>query len=194
MRAGGARKASAAVKRPQPVTLQCEVCGHQWDVSPSRARGRRTCSIACAAELKRREGYENAMRQGPDNPNYKHGRRSGVRSREGERQWKTALAKKCLHPDCTGDVGKLVLHHVVYAQHVQREGGDRFDPRNGMTLCPSCHSSHHSRGRVIPLAALSDAALAFATELFDGDPFAAALYLARRYSGADARISAMLKS
>jgi hypothetical protein len=63
-----------------------------------------------------------------------------------------------------------------------------------MTLCDSCHSSHHNRGRVVPLTALSDGALEFATELFEGDAFNAALYLARRYCGPDPRIAAMLRS
>jgi 5-methylcytosine-specific restriction endonuclease McrA len=194
MRAGGAVKANAAVKRKPHVDLVCEVCGHGWHLAPSQAKGRRTCSRKCADQLKRVEAFQRATRTGPDNPNFKHGRRSGVRSREAERQWKTALRRRCQNPECGDGSGKLQIHHVVYEQHVKHEGGNRFDPRNGMTLCQSCHGSHHGRSRVIPVSALSDGALEFATELFDGDAFTAALYLYRRYRGDDPRVAAMLKS
>jgi 5-methylcytosine-specific restriction endonuclease McrA len=67
----------------------------------------------------------------------------------------------------------LVAHHVVTRNHVEREGGDVWDSRNAMCLCSggpsSCHESHHSRQRPIPLSAVPDAASEFADELLGRD-------------------------
>lgn len=80
-------------------------------------------------------------------------------------------------------------HHVVYAQHVSRAGGDLKDPRNLVPLCFSCHGAHHARSRVIPLSKLPDAVYEFARGLLGPAAFD---YLQRRYAGEDPRLDAIL--
>lgn len=155
---------------------ECEVCGETFLAQWSTAWKRKTCSHGCAAEQKRGQHRD---RKGKKNPNFKHGKRAGVRDREGERRWYAAFGSACQHPSCSGSHKDLVLHHVLYAQEVRRRNADLFDPRNSMTLCVGCHSSHHQRGTyVIPLSALSEENLEFANEVL-GE--AAEYYLARRY-------------
>lgn len=79
----------------------------------------------------------------------------------------------------------IALHHVVYRQHVRREGGDEWDPRNALPLCDSCHSRHHRRSRVIALSVLPASALEFASELLGAYAFD---YLRRYYGGKDPRL------
>lgn len=188
MREGGARHAGKAVKHPIHVPITCEVCGDTWKLSPSHAKGRRTCSIACYRILKRREAGELAeARQGAKNPNWRNGARSDVRDRAGERRWYAALGVRCAM--CGPSTYRMALHHICYAQHVRAEGGDRWDPRNALTLCASCHAKHH-HGTPVALALLPDAAFAFVAELLGPDK--AYNYLARRYAGEDARLDALL--
>jgi hypothetical protein len=164
---------------------ECVICGGMFTIRPAELARRKTCSRACAAELKRSRGGER--RKGAGNPNFKSGRRVGVRDREGERRWREALGSVCAAPGCTtpyGAIQPLFLHHLVYRQHVRREGGDIWDPRNALTICNRCHASHHQRGRVLPVAMVPEAARAFAVELF-GEARAAD-YFARRYAPEEA--------
>lgn len=159
----------------------------RWDVQPSQAEGRRTCSLGCAATLKRRE--QSGKRKGETNPNHRHGKRAGSRDRAGERRWYAALGRLCAGP-CDSHLGRLALHHVVYRQTVIREGGDPWDPRNAFTICASGHARHHHRTRPIPLAALPDSAYEFAADLLGAE--AAFNYLTRRYAGTDPRLDELL--
>lgn len=94
-------------------------------------------------------------------------------------QWQSSIADRCATPGCGR--ADVQLHHVVYAQHVQREEGDRFDPANGRTLCRGCHAAHHDRTRPVVRAQLTAANVAFARALLGDGP--AAAYLERRYAG-----------
>lgn len=163
----------------------CVVCGGEFLAQWSHRLIRKTCSPKCAAELRRANPAMKA-RRGKANPNYKGGSRTGVRDREGERRWYIGAEDRCQHPCCPGTVRGLDLHHVVYAQHVRKAAGDCWDPRNSLTLCRHCHSSHHRRGsQVVPITVLRDETLAFAWELLGT---AAESYLKRYYGGDDSRL------
>jgi hypothetical protein len=69
------------------------------------------------------------------------------------------------------------LHHVVKEQHVERRGGDSWDPRNSLTVSPAVHANHHST-RKIPVGRLRPENFAFARELLGA---AAPDYFARYY-------------
>jgi 5-methylcytosine-specific restriction endonuclease McrA len=180
-----ARRTPLAPERA-PVTLNCANCGVEFVYRPRGGLLVKACSPQCASALKRKG---NGDRTGAANPNLRHRRRSGVQNRQGERRWYAGRHKRCAL--CGGPGGELgiVLHHVVYRQHVRVERGDEWDPRNAMPLCNSCHMSHHRRGRVIPLSKLPDLAYEFAGELLGR---AAYDYLARRYLGDDSRLVALL--
>lgn len=100
---------------------------------------------------------------------------------DGQR-WYVAMrgARACVACGGRGDARGLVLHHVVYRQHVRAKGGDEWDPRNALPLCGPCHSAHHARRRVLPIALLPAGALAFARELLGA---AVENYLVRYYEG-----------
>jgi hypothetical protein len=95
----------------------------------------------------------------------------------------------CRYPGCMTPFA-IDQHHVVYRQEVRREGGDIWDGRNALALCDSCHSRHHARSAVFPIAALRDENFEFARELLGGPK--AYEYLRRRYAGADPRLEALL--
>jgi 5-methylcytosine-specific restriction endonuclease McrA len=177
----------ASTARRARVTVTCEVCGAAREVKRSHA-WIKTCGGECAREATRRK-MQAKDRTGAKNPNAKSGLRTGVRDRAGERRWYVAQRAVC---DVCGGRGAtigVVLHHVVYRQHVRAEGGDCWDPRNAMNLCNSCHSSHHRRGRLIALWMLPASALEFAGELYGPGAYD---YLRRRYSGDDPRVDALL--
>lgn len=91
-----------------------------------------------------------------------------------------------------------VFHHVVYQAELRRVAGrdralaDRLrgDERGMCPLASDCHERHHSRSRTLPLSVLPDAAFVFAAEVLG--PARAFNYLGRVYSGADARLDALL--
>ena len=103
------------------------------------------------------------------------------RNRDGVLRWYAAMEGVRGCASCGGRIG-LVLHHIVYRQHVRRASGDEWDPRNALALCDPCHASHHSRQRVLPATLLPREALAFASELL-GE--AAENYLARYYEAGE---------
>lgn len=140
---------------------------------------RKTCSRRCAGRL------TSARVSGSGHPHFRHGAYAGrAGAREDRRRWQSGLASKCEIPGC-GFTLALAQHHVVYRQHVRREGGDEFDPANSMTLCRNHHAIHHSRQAVIPLASIPDAALEFAFKLLGPS---ASDYLWRYYEGDDPRL------
>lgn len=108
------------------VTRKCKACGAPFD-SDTRSRNAKTCSPRCENEAKR------AGKLGSENPMYQNGLKS--------ERWRTSREGRCR---CCGGGGRLVLHHVVYEQHVRKAGGDVSDPDNSLTLCQVCHFEHHS--------------------------------------------------
>jgi hypothetical protein len=194
------KRCAASGSRPERRTrkkVTCAHCGKEFELSQGRlARNARYCSRACW-----REGYvpseqtrqvvaqKMRARKGKANPNYKHGGRAGARSRDGERRFLDEH-RGCRNPDCDRGVQQIDQHHAVYRQEVVRMGGDPWDQRDALALCKRCHSGHHSRGSVLPLAVLRDENFIFAAELLGGP--VAYEYLRRRYSGDDPRLAALL--
>jgi hypothetical protein len=155
------------------VVAECPICGREV-VTTARTR-RKTCSERC-----RNEAVARAKR-GAGNPNYQG-------DNAAKRRWFASKAKACL---MCGTTRRLQIHHVVFEQHVRAEGGDPWDPRDGVTLCLACHVSTHKAGRK-PLALwmLPDAAIEFAAELYGPGAYD---YLRRRYGGDDPRVTALLE-
>ena len=125
---------SPAVNPPGPgsgnigsaaVTVRrCAICGREFATETRR----RTCSDECKREAIRR------AKLGPANAAY----RNGI-SRDRDR-WASAKENGCR---VCGSRDRLLLHHVVYEQHVRRLGGDAHDPDNSFTVCFTCHMKHH---------------------------------------------------
>lgn len=100
------------------------------------------------------------------------------RAEPGRLQWKTQV-----HGICAVCKKRqlCVRHHVVYEQHVRREGGNPWDMANAMLLgawC-TCHADHHSGKARIATSLIPETALDFAIGLLGTDR--AALYIARYY-------------
>lgn len=146
------------------IDKTCAACGATFQ-APNRSRVK-ACSVVCRDELKRR------AKRGSRNPAYTTG--WTVRRNE----WLASAGDSCR---ICGSGHRLHLHHVVYEQHVRREHGDVFDPRNGLTLCMTCHMRHHHAvDQRIHVDNLRDENIEFARELL-GD--AAELYFIRYYDG-----------
>lgn len=172
-------------KKSERVSLSCKHCSQPFLVLKHQAETKKFCSLACrnaghtVPEHGRRKSIEVTKRRtGKANPAYKHGGRAGYRDREGERRFQSGQSS-CQHPKCKGGAHTLHQHHVVYKQHVRAEGGDIWDGRNAIALCNSCHTSHHQRGRPLPVSAFRPENLEFAVELLGVDR--AAAYIERRY-------------
>lgn len=163
----------------------CPACGETFEPRKVGGKWTKTCSLEC--------GYAQTAKaiRGAGNPSFKNGGRVGVHNRTQRRRWIPALQDKCAVPGCK-TTAQLVLHHVSYRQVVARESGDEWDPRNALTLCQSCHASHHKGGRVLPLALLPDSAFEFAADTFGPGP--GYELLRRRYSGEDPRLDALLEA
>lgn len=75
-------------------------------------------------------------------------------------------------------------HHVIYEQELDNRGLPRYDRRNCMALCVTCHFNHHSGppDRKINIASISDESLVYAFEVLG--PYAYD-YLRRRYGHHD---------
>ena len=89
------------------------------------------------------------------------------------------------------------LHHCVTRAEIRRwtNGTGRSfaamtDARNLVPLAWDCHGSHHARARTLPLTMLPDSVFDFASELMGAG--SASVYLARHYSGTDARLDALV--
>lgn len=161
----------------KPETRSCKVCGEQFVTVPSRSK--RTCSRECANAAKA------AAKIGARNPHFKGAESVKLQ----EANWHGTKAVSCAR---CGVGNALHLHHVIYRQEVRRRGGWVFDPRDGLTLCVACHTSHHKnlRENTLPLVLLRDENYEFAAELMG--PGAAYEYLRRRYGGEDERLEGLL--
>lgn len=115
-------------KRDRYGAKVCSVCGQSF-LPRSTPNKVKTCSADCKKEGIRRQ------RWGKKNPNFKGGA-------YGDRViWDSHIKTACVL--CGGD-DRLRIHHIIYRQHVRKRNGNEWDPRNGMTLCMSCHSRHHT--------------------------------------------------
>lgn len=179
--------------KAEKICPSCEKPFRPWQST------QRCCSRKCADEDRRARGVERSSetralsrnaKLGRANPNFKHGRRAGDRDRSGEARWHAGEPRECENPACRGGYQRVSAHHCVYRQAIARANGDKWDPRNRLMLCNSCHSSHHARGRVVPLAVLPASVFEYAVETLGAGP--AYEYLRRRYAGEDPRLEALL--
>lgn len=114
-------------------------------------------------------------------------RKPAPRTPTAPKRWRQARAASC--GACWG-TERLSIHHVTYAQHVEAQGGDVWDPANALTLCERCHLDHHARVRTIGQALLPDVAISFCTDLLGPYAFD---YLRRYYPGpTDPRVAAIV--
>lgn len=95
-----------------------------------------------------------------------------------EARWFSRKQVICRNPEC-GRTWGLVLHHVVYEQHVRDAHGDVDDPDNSMTLCVDCHQRHHQTSWRIPASWLSWENVRFMVKLLG--LFNGGVYLRRYY-------------
>lgn len=105
-------------------------------------------------------------------------RGSDSAANSGREVWKTPRKGFCA---VCGRYGWLVRHHVLYQQHVRREGGDVWALSNAMDLgrdC-NCHAAHHSGFKRIPVDVIPSAAMDFMVRLLGDDR--AQLFVERYY-------------
>jgi hypothetical protein len=102
------------------------VCSTPFEAWKSEAR--KHCSTECARVS------QAAEKRGKKNPAYSNG------ITERKARWRAAKEAACR---ACGATRRLLLHHVVYEQHVERMGGDVYDPANSYTVCFDCHMAHH---------------------------------------------------
>lgn len=179
------RRPSGDGPDPSPMMLTCAVCGATFAKPASWSR-KQTCSPECYRELQKRVRPKHL--KGVGHPRYKHGGDIGKHpGAEETERWRAGASSVCAICEASAEIH---LHHVVYRQEIRKAKGDQCDPRNRLSLCPSCHTAHHQRSVVIPLALLPSSAYEFAVELLG--PGAAYEYLRRRYVGYDRRLQALL--
>lgn len=130
--------------KPKP----CKACGKEFHAFRS---GMKFCSHSC---------YLGQLK-GPKNPRYKHGRSCGTTDRRYQREFKvkaeqTECCRSCDTP------GPLHAHHAV-PRSLAPAG--KYDDRNCLPLCPSCHSLWHRGTRIIPRDMFTADEWAFITTL-----------------------------
>lgn len=115
------------------VERSCSVCGTVRSLRRSEVdRGwGKYCSPKC-----QHEGYRRT-RKGSSNPAWK----GGTRRPADRPKWDARLRSNC---ELCGSDDRIRNHHIIYAQHVRKRGGDEWDPRNAISLCISCHARQHS--------------------------------------------------
>lgn len=184
----------AAVTRASRVEVArtCANCGVMFTTRGSRSG--RFCSQRCMGEAKRKprictvcggEFWARAFRAKTCSPECLRVRKREIGRAKGKphptgntrKRWLEARGDRC---EVCGATRALHFHHVIYEQHLKLDGGDPYDPANGMTVCQSCHRRHHDAVRRIPFPNVPDAASDFAIRLLGPDR--AALYFARFYA------------
>jgi hypothetical protein len=87
--------------------------------------------------------------------------------------------RACQNPYCEHKTAPWQAHHIIYEQHVKKEGWPKYDDRNALRLCNACHARHHDGTTFrIPLAVIPTCAIEYAREVL-GDY--ANDYLMRHY-------------
>lgn len=105
-------------------------------------------------------------------------RRSGPPKRKRQRAVRIgnaveiAMANKVLFRDaardqrccqmCGSTTRDWQAHHVVYEQHLVKEGLPQYSTPNALRLCRDCHELHHKRRQVIPVSRLLDRNIEYA--------------------------------
>lgn len=101
-----------------------------------------------------------------------------------EEAWRQRCCAMC------GKTGAYQSHHVVEKQKLRIEGrlDVKWDIRNCLRLCDSCHSAHTGGWRRVTLDRLTDLNYEFAWDILG---MASAQYLRDRYNGTDDRWKAL---
>ena len=132
-------------QRKPAVTVTCSICGKTWEDYPSKAARRSTCSRDCY-RLLQRQRYA-----GHGNPNYRGGIQA-IRMMIRNSPLYDHFRSDVLHRDgftCTQcgiqaekrrRTNTLDVHHVVSVNELLSK---IFDPANGISLCPDCHTATH---------------------------------------------------
>ena len=173
------RSCAEKAKHPEQIERECVICGTTRTLRRSDAalgRGK-YCSPKCQAE-----GYRQT-RKGPGNPAWRGGTRRPVE----KGAWDARLRREC---ELCGSKDRIRNHHIIYAQHVRKRGGNEWDPRNAISLCISCHARQHSGTSFrILVCDLPDEFWPFGKELL-GD--ALWDYLARHYDDGNTKLEGLL--
>lgn len=123
-------------------------------------------------------------------------KRSGLRSRPKrhptiERILARDFRRATVKGYCAAGCGMAATdaHHVVYEQELRKRGLPRWDARDGLPVCRTCHEAHHNGSKRLPLHLLPTVSLEFAFEQLGAYAYD---YLRRRYSGDDERLETFL--
>lgn len=136
------------LERREKFTYTCEICGSEFKTGEE---GQRTCSRTCHFKLptppeviaKRVAALPD--RRGKANPNYRHGRRVGGHERKLAREFNIRKKGEERCRVC-GATSNLQAHHAV-PRSIAPAG--KYDLRNCLPLCASCHQGWHRHGLVI---------------------------------------------
>lgn len=158
----GAGAVNRRLQKDVEVTGLCESCGKL----PARIRWKRdrdplndkpsNIDLLCPPCATRRIGRKN--RAYPDYP--------------GPQEWREAtIGRVCLN---CGSGDKIAGHHAITQQTLRHNAAARsnkpfpmvrWDLRNLVPLCASCHAYHHHRSRVVLFEKLPESCMDFAQEL-----------------------------
>lgn len=105
------------------------------------------------------------------------------------RAWYADRPRRC---EVCGAGGYLEAHHVLREQWVRRHGGDVYDPRNRLVVCPACHPDGARGGRKLAIEHVRDEMIAFAVDTAGPGP--AYNELRRWIEGTDPRVDALLRA
>ena len=91
---------------------------------------------------------------------------------------------------CGTRKGPWQAHHVIYEQHLRRDGFPRYNTRNALRLCKAHHDQHHARQHVVLVSQLTLESLVYGFEIFGS---AAVDYFTRYYRrGPEDRLDELL--
>jgi hypothetical protein len=121
-------------RKPEGLTVLCEVCGTEFYVKQSRRDKARFCSSACWGVVLSRE--RAGTRLGADHPNWK----GGISARY-YRRFRKDACERCASAEF------LLVHHRDW----NRTNGN---PSNFETLCKRCHAFEHDVSRNLTSSSL----------------------------------------
>lgn len=127
----GARAGENNARWKPDIELECDWCGSDFSIPPSREETARFCSRSCLYDWM-------SSQTGSDHPLWRGGREwyRTIRSSLGPSDWKQErsrhLGERC--DLCGEESDRLDLHHIVSLL-----AGGTNDEYNYLTLCPSCH-------------------------------------------------------
>lgn len=127
-----------ALRKPK-IVVACLTCGKTMERSPCYVQERNFCSKRC-------RGLQ--VPTGPDNPNWRGGKKIRADSGAWQRAVKRAAGYKC--QQC-GSKDRVAAHHIFpYLNYPEM----RYEQKNGVCLCHKCHMAiHHGKQLILVPAA-----------------------------------------